>query len=825
MLSERRLAVVLGVFMLSVFLLCVLEYKYIFAAAVASGLLTVAFIILRVVFAKPYKNKIKTLCGFALMFTSAVTVAVIFCILHYNIAEKPVLNYLDEYKDTPVYIKAEIKSASSTSYMSLFDLKVYEINGEKTKKFNLFLAIFDEIGAGSDEIDDILETWVIFKSLEDDSISGSSIAYYKSGGYYIAADYIANAAGVDGEDESGENPAPYKITPANSHSLTYYFDAMRNYARDVFFKSVKLDYHDKKTQEAATVYGIFAGVTDYIDPAVKSDFKKSGIYHALSVSGLHLSILCGILFAFLNLCKIHKKITCVVIILCCLFFMAFTGFSTPVIRSGIMTVLFYTAFLIGRKSDSVTSLLVAGAFIVLLNPHNILNIGFQLSFSATLGIVATTDFNNKIISKLDNIKKFKFIVKFVKIILSSFLVTIMATIFTLPFIAYSFKTLSLISPVTNLVTSPLITAVLFLSLCIMIISFIPFLTVVFGFPSYFITKLLLNITHFLGSFKYASVSVESTGGTGFYILAVIFFVLISLCFLIPPIFKRKLVKPVLYLSTLLTFLIMIFTLIYPRILFKDSLRFAYYSDDKNQNIIMFYKDYDYADIIDFTYGTQSHIKPVFDIITENGASHINSIILTHYHKRHVQMIKKYMSYSEIGKVYITSPVDDYDIEVLNSLYYLSANGKNFELIKYGESLKLDDILITPVKFDYNKMRHMTVEIDYKTNNTHKKLLYLGIGYKEGYAEYTNTGEKNYDIVFYGVHKHNRRDDIYASNLFGSYAGVVSYYLDGNKNKASQKLDAAAVDAYLSGSLLLKSDNYAAIVFEIRKDGEIRHYLK
>jgi len=281
----------------------------------------------------------------------------------------------------------------------------------------------------------------------------------------------------------------------------------------------------------------------------------------------------------------------------------------------------------------------------------------------------------------------------------------------------------------------------------------------------------------------------------------------------------------------LAFVILCAALIYPRMIFKDSVRFAYYSDDKNQNMILF-QDYDSVDIIDITYGAQAHIKPTFDIMIENGAAHINSIILTHYHKRHAQMIRKYISYSEIKKVYIPAPADDYDIEVFNSLYYLSVS-ENFELIKYNDSLKLNNVLITVNTFDYNKMRHMTVDIDIdcrlefrsSNENVRRKLLYLGIGYREGYAEHTDINEKDYDIIFYGSHKHNRRDDDYVASLSGSYAGVLSYYFDANKNKAAQKLDASALEAYLSGSRLFKSDDYHSIVLEIKKDGGIKCYLR
>ena len=120
---------------------------------------------------------------------------------------------------------------------------------------------------------------------------------------------------------------------------------------------------------------------------------------------------------------------------------------------------------------------------------------------------------------------------------------------------------------------------------------------------------------------------------------------------------------------------------------------------------------------------------------------------------------------------------------------------------------------------------MTVELDYRTEHMRNRLLYLGIGYKEGYEKYTNIKDQSYDIVFYGSHKHNKRDDDYISDISGSYAGVLSSYLDGDKNKNTQKLEAAAIEQYLSGSVLFKSDDYGSVIFEIRKDGGIKYYLK
>ena len=825
--ETRRLAVILCVFLLTVFFVCCFGINI----TVLSALFISAVLCIILSF---FSGKFRSICRYLFALLLSAAVGMLFCLLHYNISEKPVLNYIEKYAGIPVSITAKVKDVKSSSVMTSFDLQVFEINGEKCGEFNLSLSVF---GTCEAEIDDILETSVIFKNLEDDLTSQTSISYYKSAGYYIAADYYENSGSSAGSDTSEEAGAVYnlKFTPADSHSLTYYFNAIRNYTKDAFFRNIKLDYHDSQTPEAGVVYGAFTGDKSYIDSSVQTDFKRSGISYVLAVAGLQLSILCGIIFSFLKILNIHKKASCVIIILCCLFYIAFTGFSVSVIRAGVMTVLFYAAFMFGRKSDSATSLFIAGAFVVLLNPHNALNTGFQLSFTATLGIVAASNLSEKIQSKINSLQIFRFLIKIIKMIFSSAAITIAAVVFTLPVTSYAFHTLSLASLPASIAVSPLVTAILFLALIMMLFALIPFFKIltVFGTPMYYISKLLLFFAKFFASFKYSYIAVNSTNADNFYIFALIFLIAVILCFYIASklaVFeenkKIKRAKLVLYSSVAVTFIIMSAALIYPRVLFKDSARVAYYSDDKNQDIILFDKDYDSADIIDISDGTLSHVPKTYDILAENGAVNINSIILTHYHKRHIQMIERYLTYSNIKKVYIPKPLTEYDIEVYNSLYYLSIEpNSGFELIKYGSSLNLDgNITISPILFDYNKMQHIIVNIAYHSNNSYKNFLYLSLGYKDGFSNYTYG--KSYEVVFYGTHRHNKRDDNYTSDVYGTFAGVLSGYLDGSKNKATQKLDLSTLDEYITGgSVLLKSDDYNSIVFEINRTGDLKYYLK
>jgi hypothetical protein len=274
------------------------------------------------------------------------------------------------------------------------------------------------------------------------------------------------------------------------------------------------------------------------------------------------------------------------------------------------------------------------------------------------------------------------------------------------------------------------------------------------------------------------------------------------------------------------------SLVYPRLLFRDSVRIAYYSDDANQNIIIFQGDYDSADIIDITHGTLSHIRPVYDIIRENGAMRINSITLTGYRRRHVQMIRRYMMYSDINRVYIPEPLDNYDVDVFNMLFYLSIRpdgNKNFELVKYSGALMPGEVLVAVNNFEHERTPHRIIEmsVNREAGNLRviRRLLYLGIGYQEGYEKHTDISSRRYDIVFYGTHRYNRREDIFTSDIYGTYAGILSTYRGTDGGRQFQRLGENALSAYSSDSILFISDSYRTVIFDIRKDGSIKNYLK
>lgn len=116
----------------------------------------------------------------------------------------------------------------------------------------------------------------------------------------------------------------------------------------------------------------------------KNDLSVAGIYHAVAVSGMHVSILLGML---LLLCGSRKKLAAAIGLPMIVFFVLMTGAPASAVRAGVMQCLLLLAPLLGRENDMPTSLCAALTLLLLENPWSMLNVGLQLSFTSTAGIM------------------------------------------------------------------------------------------------------------------------------------------------------------------------------------------------------------------------------------------------------------------------------------------------------------------------------------------------------------------------------------------------------------------------------------------------------
>ncbi len=191
---------------------------------------------------------------------------------------------------------------------------------------------------------------------------------------------------------------------------------------------------------AAIVKAIVTGDKSYISDSLRTLYTDGGVVHILCISGLHVSIIAGLVIWLFR--KWFGKTKSTIAAAAVLFvYMAFIGFSPSVTRAVIMAVIGFAAADFGRKSDALNNLLIAALAILLANPLLLFSSGFLLSFVTVLGVILSMLFY-KDDKKSGYIKK---------TIITSFF----ATAFSLPITAYYFYNVSLAGIITNLVVLPL----------------------------------------------------------------------------------------------------------------------------------------------------------------------------------------------------------------------------------------------------------------------------------------------------------------------------------------------------------------------------------
>lgn len=233
-------------------------------------------------------------------------------------------------------------------------------------------------------------------------------------------------------------------------------------------------------EEGEILAAMILGETEGISTALRTQYSRAGIAHLMAVSGLHLSILTGVVNAVLAALRISRRKRSMIGILFVALFMGLAGFSYSVTRAGIMMILVLCAGLFGRDTDTLTSLGAAVILILLGNPYSAYNIGLLLSYLATMSIAVFSSpmfdwLCNHLVSKPP--QKIFLSHKVMYALLQTVSVTISASILTMPLVAYLFGQISLIAPLVNLILSPIIPVALFCGLLCGACSFVPFLLV------------------------------------------------------------------------------------------------------------------------------------------------------------------------------------------------------------------------------------------------------------------------------------------------------------------------------------------------------------
>ena len=192
----------------------------------------------------------------------------------------------------------------------------------------------------------------------------------------------------------------------------------------------------------------------------QNDLAVTGISHVISVSGMHVSLLVGLAML---LCGSRRRLAAVISIFVMFFFAAMLGFTPSVTRAAIMNSVLLLAPLLGRENDPLTSLGLALFLILGFNPWAIANISLQLSFTAMVGLLLLTPYFTSLMEAPFPMEEWKnnkhILYKPVRGIIAVLSCTLGVTVTTTPISAAAFGSVSIISPLTNVLTLAVISFV------------------------------------------------------------------------------------------------------------------------------------------------------------------------------------------------------------------------------------------------------------------------------------------------------------------------------------------------------------------------------
>lgn len=193
---------------------------------------------------------------------------------------------------------------------------------------------------------------------------------------------------------------------------------------------------------------LLIGDTSDISYETDTDFKVSGIRHVIAVSGLHVSIL----FGLLSTVTLKKRwLTALVGFPSLFLFAAIAGFTPSVSRSCIMCALMLLAMLAEQEYDGPTALSFAVLVILFVNPLAITSVSLQLSAGSVAGIyLFDGDIRKWLLSLFGELNEGRVRRFFVKWFCASVSITLSAMTITTPLCAYYFGMVSLVGPLTNL---------------------------------------------------------------------------------------------------------------------------------------------------------------------------------------------------------------------------------------------------------------------------------------------------------------------------------------------------------------------------------------
>ncbi len=435
---------------------------------------------------------------------------------------------------------------------------------------------------------------------------------------------------------------------------------------------------------AGFVTALITGDKSALPTGLYSAFQRSGISHIVAVSGLHISFLAAMMALLLG--KMNRR-SAILTILIVYFFAALAGNSPSALRAAFMCSFPLLAPLLNREEDRPTALCTVLALLLLHCPYAASSVSLQLSFAAVAGIyLITTPLSqrwHKAVPKWDKLPG-SLAGKVLLYCVDSLAVTLGALLFTTPLAALHFHSVSLVGPLTNLLTLWAVSDVFLSGLLAALLGLcFPGAAAILAWISAWPARWVIFIVKAFSRLPFASIPLTSIYLLGWFLIAYA----IALLYL----FSRRRLRPTVCVITLLpTLCATLMMNVYPTL--TGALTVA--ALDVGQGASTLFYSRGHAVLVDC--GGNSWDDPgdvAADYLQSLGSSHLDALILTHYHSDHTCGVAELLSRIDVSLIIApdVTPEDPLRQEILA---LAKEHGCSVELLLEDAAISFGDALLS-----------------------------------------------------------------------------------------------------------------------------------
>ncbi len=635
------------------------------------------------------------------------------------------------YADGKVHeIRAKITLVSYVSaYASSYHVDISEVDGENVK----FSAVLDLADNDSFSYGDIVVCDVTFDAAKEETA-------------YLRGKNIFLRAATDGASRSGksEKDLAFYLQAANAYLCGHMVDLLGQDA-------------------GGFCAALILGNRTYVGSGLRLDFARVGISHLLALSGLHLSVVAQTL-DFLLRGFMKKKPRNIVLLFAVFAFALFTGLSVSVLRAAVMLAFVFAADMVGEDNDSLTALFAAVLVIFIVNGNAVYDVAFWLSCSATLGIILVRPATDSLFARWQKPKKKKLLRALhsvCKYFYGIFVMTLAATLFTLPVTYFVFGEVSLVGVLSNFVFLPLASALLVLCVFFVPLSFVPYAADAMAFLCGKLADLLMYLAAEISDLRgiYASLNYPFAP----YVFASLA-VLLFFCIFVRKLTLRKI--GALALSFVLAFSICFG--VYKNMT-ADDVRVTVACEGMREFVSFEAGGENY--IVDISTGGYSFMYSEIESIKAFSDTEVDNLVLTHYHIYHENSLYRLNDAAKIRNVLLPAPETEAETESFGYITALLTRLKiPYEVYTRGEIFRDGDVSI-----DFAPLRNISRSV--------KPIVAFAFRYKNATFSYVESAafESNFDYsaylsaetVFVGGHGPRRKFPISAEALAGAGRVIFS----------------------------------------------------